>query len=154
VTGAFPTWKDERGAAGLAVLAAAGFGGFFLLVDQATSQGTGAGVGTAVVVALAVQVGALAVTALVATRHTRACLLAGRSLLLPATVVGLLDVGADLALTVAIGEGPLSVVGPLGSLDPVVSVLLAVAVAGERLGLVQASGVLLAITGTVLVATA
>ena len=143
-----------RSAAGLAVLAAAGFGGFFLLVDQATSQGTGTGVRTALVVALAVQVGALVVTALVASRHTRACLLAGRSLLLPATAVGCLDVGADLALTVAIDEGPLSVVGPLGSLDPVVSVLLAVTVAGERLGLVQAFGVVVAVTGTVLVATA
>lgn len=149
-----------RGAAGLAVVAAGGFGGFFLLVDQALSRGPGAGLGaaagfgTAPVAALAVQVGALVVTVLVATRHTRACLLAGRSLLLPASAVGLLDVGADLALIVAIDEGPLSVVGPLGSLDPVVSVLLAVAVAGERLRLVQASGVALALVGTMLIATA
>ena len=142
-----------RGAAGLAVLSAAGFGGFFLLVDQATSQSRTDGLRTALVVALAVQVGALVVTALVATRHTRACLLAGRSLLVPATAVGLLDVGADLALTVAIDEGPLSVVGPLGSLDPVVSVLLAIVVARERLGALQAVGVVLALTGTVLVAT-
>ena len=144
----------SRGAAGLAVLSAAGFGGFFLLVDRATSYSEGSGLRPALVVALAEQVGALAVTALLATRHTRACLLAGRSLLLPATTVGLLDVGADLALTVAIDEGPLSVVGPLGSLDPVVAVLLAVVVAGERLRLIQAAGVVLALTGTVLVATA
>ena len=143
-----------HGAAGLAVVAAAGFGGFFLLVDQATSKGSSEGFGTALVVALAVQVGALVITGLVATRHSRACLLAGRSLLLPATAVGLLDVGADLALTVAIDEGPLAVVGPIASLDPVVSVLLAVAVAGERLGILQAFGVALALIGTVLVATA
>lgn len=122
--------------------------------SAATSKGSSEGFGTPLVVALAVQVGALVITGLVATRHSRACLLAGRSLLLPATAVGLLDVGADLALTVAIDAGPLAVVGPIASLDPVVSVLLAVAVAGERLGILQACGVALALIGTVLVATA
>lgn len=140
------------GAVGLALLAAVGFGGFFVLVDQATSRGAD-GLAGALLVALAVQVGALAVTLAAAVRHSRACLLAGRSLLLPATAVGLLDVGADLSLTVAVSQGPLSVVGPLGSLDPVVSVLLAVAL-GERLRGRQTLGVALAVAGIVLVTVA
>ena len=99
------------------------------------------------------QVGALAVTVLAATRHTRARLLPGRSLVLPALAVGLLDVGAALLVTLAVDRGRLAAVGPLASLDPVVSVLVATVVLRERLRPAPTLGVTLALTGIVLVAT-
>jgi drug/metabolite transporter (DMT)-like permease len=138
----------------LAALAAAGFGTFFVLLDLATAAGGGRGaVGPALAVALTVQAGALAVTLLAAAGHTRACLAPRPRLLLAAGAVGLVDVVGDLALVVAVAIGPLAVVGPLGSLDPVVSVLIAVALIGERLRAVQAGGIAAVLAGVVLVAT-
>jgi drug/metabolite transporter (DMT)-like permease len=142
----------------LASLAAVAFGSFFVVLEQATQQTDPSGAGreafdVALVVSLAVQVGALVVTLLAATRHTRACLRPGRSLIVPAVLVGLLDVGADLSVTLAVDQGPLAVVGPLASLDPVVAVLVATVVLRERLRLLSALGVLLALAGIVLVAT-
>ncbi len=144
-----------RSAVVLAAVAAVGFGAFFVVLDVATGGGAGGGgaVGPSVAVALAVQVGALVVTGLVATRHSRACLAPRPGLLLVAGSVGLVDVAADLLLVVAVGTGPLAVVGPLGSLDPVVSVLIATAVLGERLRVVQVLGVAAVVAGVVLVAT-
>ncbi len=145
-----------RPAVVLASMAAVGFGGFFVVLDAATGDGDGGGgvVGPSVAVALAVQVGALLVTGLVATRHSRACLAPRPGLLVAAGSVGLVDVAADLVLVVAVGTGPLAVVGPLGSLDPVVSVLIATAVLGERLRVAQVLGVAAVLAGVVLVATA
>ena len=158
--GCVPSGREGSGRSSvwLAALAAVAFGAFFVLLEQATARaalpGSGQGaLDVALVVALAVQVGALAVTVLAATRHTRACLLPGRSLVLPALAVGLLDVGADLLVTLAVDQGPLAVVGPLASLDPVVSVLIATVVLRERLRPAPAVGVTLALTGIVLVAT-
>ncbi|MBW3648772.1 MAG: EamA family transporter [Actinobacteria bacterium] len=158
--GCVPAAREGSGRSSvwLAALAAVAFGAFFIILEQATARsalpGTEQGaLDIALVVALAVQVGALAVTVLAATRHTRACLLPGRSLVLPATAVGLLDVGADLLVTLAVDRGPLAVVGPLASLDPVVAVLVATVVLRERLRLVPALGVTVALTGILLVAT-
>lgn len=150
-------FRSRRSSVVLAATAAIGFGAFFVLLDRATTAADATGVSrgaldSALMIALAVQVGALALTAVAATRHTRACLRPGRDILFSATAVGLLDVAADLALTVAVAIGPLAVVGPLGSLDPVVAVLIAV-VLGERLRRVQLFGVVLALTGIMLVAT-
>ncbi len=142
----------------LAASAAVAFGLFFVVLERATERAALPRAGqdaidVALVVALAVQVGALAVTLAAATRHTRSCLRPGRSLLVPATVVGLFDVGADLLVTLAVDRGPLSVVGPLASLDPVVSVLVATVVLRERLRPLPAAGVLVSLVGIVLVAT-
>jgi drug/metabolite transporter (DMT)-like permease len=141
-----------RSAVGLAVLAAAGFGMFFVLLDLATATGD-AGLGASLAVAFAVQVGALVITAVAAVPHTRACLAPSRRLLLSAGAVGLVDVVGDLAIVAAVATGPLAVVGPLGSLDPVVSVLLAMGVLGERLRAVQAVGIATVLVGVVLVAS-
>ena len=142
----------------LAAAAAVAFGLFFVVLERATElaalPGTGqTSVDVALLVALAVQAGALAVTALALTRHSRACLRPDRTLVLPAVVVGLLDLTADVAVTLAVDRGPLAVVGPLASLDPVVAVLVATTVSRERLGLQAAIGILLTLTGTVLVST-
>ncbi len=149
---------DGRSSVVLAVLAALAFGLFFVVLERATERavlpGTGqAAIDVALVVALAVQVGALVVTLLAATRHTRACLRPERSLVVPATLVGLVDVGADVLVTLAVDRGPLAVVGPLASLDPVVAVLVATVVLRERLRVLPAVGVVGALGGIVLVAT-
>lgn len=142
-----------RSAVVLAVLAAAGFGMFFVLLDLAAATGD-AGLGATLAVAFAVQVGALVVTAVAAVPHTSACLSPSRRLLLAAGAVGLVDMVGDLAIVAAVATGPLAVVGPLGSLDPVVSVVLAMGVLGERLRAVQAVGIATVLAGVVLVATA
>jgi drug/metabolite transporter (DMT)-like permease len=118
-----------------------------------TAAGGSGAVGPALAVSLAVQAGAVAVTLLAASRHTRACLAPRPPLLLAAGAVGLVDVVGDLALVVAVGIGPLAVVGPLGSLDPVVSVLVALAVLRERLRAAQGVGIAAVLAGVVLVAT-
>jgi uncharacterized membrane protein len=153
-----PAPGAQRSSVALAACSAAAFGLFFVLLEHATAQAAVPGPGqsaldVALLVALAVQLGALAVTVLAATRHSRACVRPARSLLLPATAVGLLDVAADVLVTLAVDRGPLAVVGPLASLDPVVAVLVATVVLRERLRLLPALGVLLALTGIVLVGT-
>lgn len=137
----------------LSVLAAAGFGMFFVLLDLATGVGD-ADFRSSLAIAIAVQVGALVVTGLAALGHTRACLAPSRRLLLAAGAVGLVDVVGDLAIVAAVATGPLAVVGPLGSLDPVVSVLLAMGVLGERLRVMQTVGIASVLLGVVLVASA
>ena len=149
---------EGRSAVVLAGVAALCFGVFFVVLEQATSTGgpgppDRAAVDVALVVATAVQVGALAVTLPAATRHTRACLNPGRSLTVPAVAVGLLDVSADLLVTLAVDRGPLAVVGPLASLDPVVAVLVATVVLRERLRPLPAVGVVVALVGIALVAS-
>jgi drug/metabolite transporter (DMT)-like permease len=144
--------RSTRSAVGLAALAALGFGGFFLVIDVATADATG--LGPSVAVALAVQAGALVVTALAAVGHTRACLAPRRPLLVGAVLVALVDAAADVLVVVAVGIGPLAVVGPLASLDPVVSVVLAALVLGERLRPPQLVGVAAVLGGVLLVATA
>ncbi len=66
-------------------------------------------------------------------------------------VVGLGDVGANLLFAIASQRGLLSVIGALGSLYPVVTVLLARFLLHERLRLVQQAGVVAALGGVVLV---
>jgi drug/metabolite transporter (DMT)-like permease len=71
---------------------------------------------------------------------------------LPAlAVVGMADVGANLLFAIATQRGLLSVTAVLGSLYPVVTVMLARFVLHERLRLVQHVGVVAALTGVVLV---
>jgi len=68
----------------------------------------------------------------------------------PLAVVGVGDVGANLLFAIATQRGLLSVTAVLGSLYPVVTVLLARFVLRERLRLVQQVGVVAALTGVVL----
>lgn len=76
----------------------------------------------------------------------------GRSDLPVLALIGVGDAAANLAFGVASTTGLVSVVAVLGSLYPVVTVLLARAVHGERLVLVQNAGVAAALGGVVLIA--
>ena len=62
-----------------------------------------------------------------------------------------LDVGALSLFAVAVTAGPLSVVGAVGSLYPVVTILLAAFLLRERLGTWQRLGTLGALAGVALI---
>lgn len=67
-------------------------------------------------------------------------------------VVGALDVGANLLFALASRHGLLSVISVLSSLYPLATVLLARAVLGERVRRIQEVGILVALTGVLLIA--
>ena len=149
------TSTSHRSAVRFAALSAAGLGGFFVVLDHATTEaGRGeTALGIALAVALAVQAGALAVTLIAATRHTRRCLRLSRGLIAAALTIGLLNMTADLLLNVAVGTGPLAVVGPLGSLAPVVAVILATAVLRQRVRRTHGLGIVTVLVGIGLIVT-
>lgn len=68
------------------------------------------------------------------------------------TIPGILLVSGTLLYTTATAHGQLSIVSAVGSLFPVFTVCLGMALLGERLSRVQCLGVLAALTGIVLVA--
>jgi drug/metabolite transporter (DMT)-like permease len=75
----------------------------------------------------------------------------GRSLL-AIGAIGVLDLLANLLFVLATSRGLLSVVGVLGSLYPVVTVILARIVLDERLSRAQARGVVITLVGVVALA--
>ena len=127
------------------ILAGLGFAGFFLLIDQATQ--TGAGIWWAVLVARAAALVAVVTVVVffeVAARPARA----DAPVL---AVAGIGDVGGNAFFVLANAEGPLSVAAVVSSLYPVVTVLLARVLLGERLTKFQLVGVALALAGIVLI---
>ena len=70
----------------------------------------------------------------------------------PLAAIGLFDVAANLMFAIATTKGFVSVVSVLGSLYPVVTVLLARVVLQERLRGVQLAGVTVALAGVAIVA--
>src|SRR4029450_10220665 len=72
----------------------------------------------------------------------------------PVALVGIGDTGANLLFAYAATTGTLAVVGVLGSLSPVATVVLARWLLGERLSGGQNAGVVLALTGVGLLAAA
>ncbi len=127
----------------LAAVAGVGFGAALTLIERGSQS--------SVVMTLtgmrAVSVGLFALAAL--TLRTRGGL--GRADVLPLVAVGVGDVSANLLFALASTRGLLSVTGALGSLYPVVTVVLARVVLRERLVLLQQLGVAAAVGGVVLV---
>jgi drug/metabolite transporter (DMT)-like permease len=76
-----------------------------------------------------------------------------RASLAPVAAVGLADVSANALFAFASGHGLLSLVSVLGSLYPVVTVLLAHVLLGERLTRPQRVGVLVALAGVAAIAS-
>ena len=76
----------------------------------------------------------------------------GRSALAALAGIGLLDLGANALFNVASTIGELSSVAVASSLYPVVTVMLAALLLGERVQGVQRVGVFVALTGVVLIA--
>lgn len=127
--------------AGFALLAALGFGSFFVLIDAASE-------GDVLWALLANRtVGAALLVSLLLALRPRAGLGVRDAQMLVA--VGLFDVAANSMFAAASTEGLVSVVGVCSSLYPVVTVLLARFFLGERVRSLQLAGAGLAAVGVV-----
>lgn len=133
---------------GLAVLAALGFGLFFVGLDVAADES----VVWATFVARAAAVVAVATAAAVAVRGRGLSILAIRPHLRLVVAVGLFDTGANVLLATATTHGLVSVVALLGSLYPVTTILLARLLLHERLSASRRAGAVAALAGAALVA--
>jgi drug/metabolite transporter (DMT)-like permease len=130
----------------LAVLAALALGGFVYFL------GLGSREGDALSALFGARVGSLAL--LLALAFGRgATLRVPRSSRAAVAAVGLADVSANALFAVASGHGLLALVSVLGSLYPVVTVLLAHVLLGERLTRAQQAGVAVALAGVAAIAS-
>jgi drug/metabolite transporter (DMT)-like permease len=136
--------RDHRLSVLLAVLAALGFGGFFVGMARAAVTDFW----WAVLVSRSVAILLVAMAMIVTGRGLGVRL---RDLgAVP--LIGLLDVGGGTLYTAATTTGLLSVVSVLGSLYPAVTVLMARAVLRERIRRPQQIGVVATLLGVVLIA--
>jgi drug/metabolite transporter (DMT)-like permease len=128
---------------GLALIAAGGIGFFFLALDRASEADPmwATFVGRAVSSTLL----AFVVLAVRPTFKMR------REWVPTLVLAGVLDVGANLLFAIASTKGLVSVVSVLGSLYPVVTILMARFVLHERTHAVQAAGAALALLGVAFV---
>jgi drug/metabolite transporter (DMT)-like permease len=129
---------------GFAVLAALGFGGFFVLLHEASAAD--------VLWAGAIQrtTGVAVTLSVVLVRRTS--LRISRVRLPSLVVVGVLDTSANVLYAFASVAGLASLAAMLASLFPVVTVLLARFVLRERLSPMQGAGVVLALIGVACIA--
>ncbi len=128
---------------GLALLAALGFGFYFVFADRAADESVPYAVATARGVSLLLAIAAALVVG--------ASLRAGRASLPALAVVGLCDVGANMLFSLATTRGFLSIVSVLAALYPVVTVALAAVVLHERVSATQRLGVAGALVGAALI---
>ena len=140
---------DERAempprAIALALLAGVGFSGGLIFFSFASKTG-----GLMPLVAARVVSVVLLMTISFARRGTARL---APDALPSALGAGALDVAANVTMLAAIRIGPLAVASVLGSLYPVVTILLARSVLGERLRPVQRAGVVLALAAVMLTA--
>ncbi|HEY2596583.1 MAG TPA: DMT family transporter [Chloroflexota bacterium] len=136
--------RNARLGIACAVLAAFGFGGFFILLHEASTQD--------VLWAVSVQraTGFTVLTLLVVARHPP---MAIRPRDVPALLlVGSLDQLANVLYGFASTLGLVSLSAVLASLYPLMTVILARVVLDERISRLQTSGVALALAGVALVA--
>jgi drug/metabolite transporter (DMT)-like permease len=128
---------------GLAVLAALGFGGFFVLLHEAS-------VNDVLWAGVVQRLTGVCITA-VAAVVLRPTLAIGWQRLPGLAIVGVLDTGANVLYAYASTLGLVSLAAVLASLFPVVTVILARVVLHERLSAGQGSGVVCALTGVALI---
>jgi drug/metabolite transporter (DMT)-like permease len=129
--------------AGLAVVAAFGFGLFFVGLDAAADSG----VWWPVVFSRVGSLGALCVVALA----RRSPPVVARPSAAAVVMVGVLDIGANALFVAALGQGLAGVVSVLGSLYPLTTAALAWVLLRERASLPQGLGVAGALAGGALV---
>ena len=143
-----PTSADRRShrrAVELALLAAVGFGSYFLLAHIAARGGVGWLLLNAHITTV--------LGVLIACAFVRSTLrLPGRPDLGILALAGAVDLAATGLYGIANRHGQLSIVAVAGSLYPVTTVLLARSVLRERVARVQALGVGLALAGVALIA--
>jgi drug/metabolite transporter (DMT)-like permease len=129
---------------GLAILAALGFGLFFVGIDAGADES-----GSWAVVAArtaAVSVG------MVAALATAKSLRPPRSLFPMLAFVGIVDTFANVLVATATTHGSIGIVAVLSSIYPLVTVVLARLVLGERLSAAKRAGGVVALGGAALVA--
>jgi drug/metabolite transporter (DMT)-like permease len=131
-----------RAAVGLALVAALGFGTFFVGVDRASAT---AEVPWVIVISRSCSCSLVLIAALV----VRPQLPRDPASLGALAMVGVLDLGANGLFAIATTKGLLSVVAVLGSLYPAVTVVLARVVLAERVSRLQEIGVGLTLAGVV-----
>lgn len=141
--GQTPRYPDPRASAIWAAGSAVAFGVFLTALPEASAHGQAWALFDA-------RVGVVILVALWARRELRAIKISRTSALL--TVPGLLLITGTLLYTTAAAHGQLSLVSVLGSLFPVVTVGLGVALLRERLSQTQIVGVAAALSGVVLIA--
>jgi drug/metabolite transporter (DMT)-like permease len=138
--------SPDRARAIVLALAAAGALGLFVYF-----LGLGSREGDALSTLFGARVGSLAFL-VVAALVVRAPLRVARTSLAAVAAVGLADVTANALFAFASRHGLLSLVAVLGSLYPIVTVLLAHVVLGERLTRPQQIGIAVALTGVAAIA--
>jgi drug/metabolite transporter (DMT)-like permease len=137
--------RDRGRAVGLAFAAAVALGLFVYFLGLGSRQGD------AVSTLFGARVGSLAVL-LALAGVMRANVRVPRTALAAVAAVGLADVAANALFAFASGHGLLALVAVLGSLYPIVTVLLAHVILGERLTVSQKLGVAVALAGVAAIA--
>ena len=136
---------ERARAVALAVAAALALGLFVYFL------GLGSRDGDALSTLLGARVGSLGFLVVLALAR-RAPMRVPRASLAAVALVGLADVSANALFAFASGHGLLALVAVLGSLYPVVTVLLAHVLLGERLTRAQQAGVAVALVGVIAIA--
>ena len=140
----------------MALGSAVGFGLFYVFVDAGTASmaGTTGSRGSPLWVIAGARASSLVMLSMIALVGRRSALRWPGRRIGPVALVGIGDTGANLLFAYAATTGNLAVVGVLGSLYPVATVVLARWLLGERLSGGQNAGVVLALTGVGLLAAA
>jgi drug/metabolite transporter (DMT)-like permease len=145
------SWEGAHGqarlasGAGLAIFAALGFGLYFVGIDAGADESASWAVVAARVTA--VSLGTLAALA------TSTSLRAPKNLLPTLAAVGIIDTFANVLVAAATTHGAAGITAVLSSLYPLVTIVLARLVVGERLSLPKRVGGLVALAGAAFVAT-
>ena len=136
--------RDARTGLAFAVLAAFGFGGFFILLHEASAHD--------VFWAVSIQraTGSAVIAMIVLARRPAFNLRFSDAPWL--ALVGVLDQSANILYGLASTIGLVSLSAVLASLYPIATIILARVILNERISNVQKSGVALALTGVALVA--
>jgi drug/metabolite transporter (DMT)-like permease len=138
--------REQRLSVALAILAGCGFGTYFVLAEF----GSRGDVAWSLLLSRVSGFPVVALIALLALQ--RGATRPARSALGALACIGLLDLGANALFNQASTMGELSSVAVASSLYPVVTVMLAALLLGERVQGVQRVGVFVALTGVVLIA--
>lgn len=139
----------------MALGSALGFGLFYVFVDAGTAAaGTSGSHSSPLWVIAGARMSSLAILSTIALFSRRSALRWPGRRIGAVALVGIGDTGANLLFAYAATTGNLAVVGVLGSLYPVATVILARWLLGERLSGGQNAGVVLALTGVGLLAAA
>jgi drug/metabolite transporter (DMT)-like permease len=139
--------REQRLSIGLAILAGLGFGSYFVLAGI----GSEGDVAWTLLLSRVMGFPIVAVAALLVLRRGYAVRPGARAAV-ALGAIGLLDLGANAAYNHASTIGELSSVAVASSLYPVVTVMLAALLLGERVRGIQRAGVVAALAGVLMIA--